>query len=71
MANKTYLIVEVNNDPFPGAFHTPEDVKLRVQHMLSDMIGHYYPVVHLAKEITYMEVINEHLQNRKFAINDK
>ena len=39
------LTVLVDLDPIPGAFHTAEDAKDRIQAMLLNNIGHYNPVV--------------------------
>jgi hypothetical protein len=39
------MLVIVDLDPIPGAFHTPEDAKERVEAMLLSNIPHYSPVV--------------------------
>lgn len=37
--------IAMDLDPIPGAFHTEEDARLRVQAMLLTMMPHYNPVV--------------------------
>jgi len=41
----TAVLVIVELDPIPGAFHTKEDAKERIEAMLLNNIGHYNPRV--------------------------
>lgn len=42
------LLVDVELDPVPGAFHTPESAERNIQNILSRMIPHYKPTVTLS-----------------------
>lgn len=44
------LEVEIDLDPIPGAFHTKEDVQMRLQARLDDNIPHYNPKVKIIEE---------------------
>lgn len=44
------LLVEVNTDPVPGSFHTPESVVEQMNAMLKDFIPWYKPTVVLAPD---------------------
>ncbi len=44
------LEVYVDLDPFPGAFHTKEDARNRINAMLQDRIPHYNPTVNYPQE---------------------
>jgi hypothetical protein len=40
------LVVEVDLDAVPGAFHTPESAEEHVRQILINSIPHYWPTVH-------------------------
>jgi len=42
---KTVLLVQVNLDPVPGAFHTPQSAMSHIQTILDSSIPHYEPEV--------------------------
>ena len=42
---KTVLLVQVDLDAVPGAFHTPESARVHIQNILSNAIPHYEPEV--------------------------
>jgi hypothetical protein len=44
------LVVEVDLDPMPGAFYTPESAQRILQNYLLQAIGHYNPVVTLEED---------------------
>jgi hypothetical protein len=46
------LLIEMDTDPVPGAFHTLEDCAIRLQHMLGQNIPHYNPTVEVLHEAT-------------------
>lgn len=41
------LSVQVDLDPIPGAFHTPEDARHAIGMILNDRIPHYHPSVRI------------------------
>ena len=45
MPRRVAFTVEVNLDPLPGTFHTPESVRRNLQAILNDHIPHYDPYV--------------------------
>ena len=47
MKRATELIVTVDLDEIPGAFHTAESAKEIVQWILKERIGHYSPEVEI------------------------
>jgi hypothetical protein len=47
---KVKLIVEVELDIIPGAFHTPESAQACVQAILTSRISHYNPRVQIQKD---------------------
>jgi len=49
---RVQLLVEVNTDPVPGSFHTPESVVKNVTAVLKASIGHYNPTVEIITENT-------------------
>lgn len=42
---KTVLLIQVDLDAVPGAFHTPESAKTHIQNILNGTIPHYDPQV--------------------------
>jgi hypothetical protein len=42
---KTVLVIQVDLDSVPGAFHTPESAKNNIQAILDNAIPHYEPRV--------------------------
>lgn len=42
---KTVLVIQVDLDSVPGAFHTPESAKKNIQAILDNAIPHYEPRV--------------------------
>lgn len=42
--------VEVDLDPIPGAFHTKEDARMRIEGALVSRIPHYNPKVKIIEE---------------------
>ena len=44
------LVVEVDLDPVPGAFHTKEDACFRIQQLLMNAIPHYDPATELPEQ---------------------
>lgn len=50
MRTKVTLTVEVELDPIPGAFSTPESAKEHIQYFLNDAISHYNPIVQIKKD---------------------
>lgn len=48
MPNRVPLIVWVDLDAVPGAFHTQESAQQNVQAILTNSIPHYNPETHLA-----------------------
>lgn len=49
MGNRIKIIVEVNLDDVPGAFHTPENATAIVGAILKSQISHYNPTATLAE----------------------
>lgn len=39
------VLIFFDLDPIPGAFHTEEDARERIESMMLNNIGHYNPVV--------------------------
>lgn len=48
------ILVEMDLDPVPGAYNTPEDCAERVQAHLKRITPHYHPTA------TFVEVIEPH-----------
>lgn len=44
-SKRVYVIVSVDLDPIPGAFHTVEDAEMRIYGLLERSIPHYNPKV--------------------------
>jgi len=47
---KVTLIVELELDPIPGAFHTPESAQRIIQNALDQFVSAYKPQVQIQKD---------------------
>lgn len=45
MPDRIFVIVAVDRDPVPGAFHTEKSAKETIETILKDRIPHYNPTV--------------------------
>lgn len=59
--DKAHILVTVNLDPVPGAFHTTEKVHDYFTHLMERSIPHYEPVVELVGPVTLTEDQREEL----------
>lgn len=63
MKQRTALLVYVDLDPVPGAFHTERSARDNVAGILDNQIGHYNPIVSYASD-------SDQPPNRPKPIND-